>query len=43
MDKVIELLDLADVEMQKLGLDSERTYELHNKIQDLIDELAESA
>ena len=39
LDLVIRLLDTADAIMQELDFDSELCYDLHNKIQDVVEEL----
>ena len=42
INELIDHLDQADVIMQKLGLDPETTYEFHNRIQDLLDDIEEA-
>ena len=42
INELIDCLDQADVLMQKLGLEPEVTYDFHNRIQNLLDDIEEA-
>jgi hypothetical protein len=42
INELIDCLDQADILMQKLGLEPEVTYDFHNRIQNLLDDIEEA-
>jgi hypothetical protein len=42
INELIDNLESADVIMQKLGLSAEDTYDFHNRIMDLLDDIEEA-